>query len=153
MSMESSQSKKIRKRTRQGWRWESAQKRKKKMEWGSIMGGGSAACMCALSSWNSSTGEGIAPYSPSVKAVDAHLREVWFGSLHLADWDIPCQSTQAMACSTRSLNLLSPHTKHNWGGINIHTLPRKKKDNSGSDNLNVVNKIESNLLIHLNVLK
>jgi len=41
-----------------------------------IMGGGSAACMCALSSWNSSTGEGIAPYSPSVKAVDAHLREV-----------------------------------------------------------------------------
>lgn len=62
-------------------------------------------CMCAPSSWNSSTVEcRIAPYSPPVKTVDAHLGEVWFGNSHLADWRISCYAAMPKHSSNAMLN-------------------------------------------------
>lgn len=61
--------------------------------------------VCALSSWNSSSVEcRKALYSPPVKTVDAHLGEVRFGSLHLADWGISCYAAMPKHSSNAMLN-------------------------------------------------
>lgn len=62
-------------------------------------------CMCAPSSWNSSTVVcRIALYCPPVKTVDAHLGEVWFGNSHLADWEISCYAAMPKHSSNAMLN-------------------------------------------------
>lgn len=107
MSMESSQSKNERRGRERGGDGKVPNEKKKKNQGEHVgwVGRMYVWCMCALSSWNSSTVEcRIALYSPPVKTVDAHLGEVWFGSSHLADWGISCYAAMPKHSSYAMLN-------------------------------------------------
>lgn len=115
-----------RERERGGDGWEGAQKKKSSRAYG--VGCMHMWCMCALSSWNSSTVEcRIALYSPPVKTVDAHLGDVWFGSSHLADWGISCYAAMPKHSSNAMLNaehilLSGRHTEDPFVNMSVKKL-------------------------------